>query len=160
MLNNIFNLNFASKLSTYIRYVPHSARWQESTRNSQQEAGIRRILMDNAIETRFPPDWNDPSNYNHKIANIIQYETSANVHLPGTEEYKRRRVQNGTCSNIYPDMIVVPRSDDDISKIVQISTIVGVPISVTSEGRSYNLCKSVKSGKTFSKLYYFSLLSV
>ena len=109
-------------------------------------------MIDNSIEATFPPDWNDPNNYQHKVAKIIQYETSANVHLPGTEEYKRRRVQNGTCTNIYPDMIVVPRSDGDISKIVHISNIVGVPISVTSEGRSYNLCKSVKSGKEFSKL--------
>ena len=92
------------------------------------------------------PDWNDPENYHNKIAQIIEYETSAEVHLPGTNEYQRRRVRNGTCNNIHPDMIVVPRVDEDISKIVQISTIVGVPISVTSEGRSYNLCKSVKPG--------------
>ena len=104
----------------------------------------RRSSHDNkAVE---PPDWNDPENYHNKIAQIIEYETSAEVHLPGTHEYQRRRVRNGTCSDIHPDMIVVPRVDEDVSKIVQISTIVGVPISVTSEGRSYNLCKSVKPG--------------
>ena len=44
-------------------------------------------------------------------------------------------------------MVVVPKFESDISRILQISNIVGVPISVRSEGRSYNLCKSVKPSK-------------
>ena len=44
-------------------------------------------------------------------------------------------------------MIVVPKFKSDISRVLQISNIVGVPVSVRSEGRSYNLCKSVKPGK-------------
>ena len=49
--------------------------------------------------------------------------------------------------SIYPDMIVVPKFESDISRILQISNIVGVPVSVRSEGRSYNLCQSVKPSK-------------
>ena len=44
-------------------------------------------------------------------------------------------------------MIVVPKFKSDISRVLQISNIVGVPVSVRSEGRSYNLCKSVNPGK-------------
>ena len=106
----------------------------------------RRLDVPN-VDEGSPPEWDDLDNYHHKIAEIIKYETSAEVHLPGSSEYKRRRVRNGTCNSIQPDMVVVPRFESDISRILQISNIVGVPISVRSEGRSYNLCKSVKPGK-------------
>ena len=130
------------------RYPPHSERFQQFPQSYHHEALIKRASIHNSLEDGITPAWIDPNNYQHKIATIIEHETSADVHLPGAREYKRRKVQNGTCANIFPDMIVVPRSDEDISKIVEISTIVGVPISVTSEGRSYNLCKHVNSGKT------------
>ena len=120
--------------------------WQDNIQRFRKNTAKDRLLIDNATEFGFPTDWNSPENYHQKVAKIIRYETSANIHFPGTEEYTRRRVRDGICTNIFPDMIVVPRSDEDVSKIVQISNIVGVPISVTSEGHSYNLCKTVKPG--------------
>ena len=44
-------------------------------------------------------------------------------------------------------MIVVPKFENDISRIIEISNIIGLPISVKSEGRSYNLCKTIKPGR-------------
>ena len=145
---------FISMLVHYLflirRYVPNSSQWKtHSSMHPSTIVEIDRRLDDQNSKDSSPPDWNDLDNYHHKIAQIIQYETSADVHFPGTAEYKRRRVRNGTCNSIYPDMIVVPKFESDISRILQISNIVGVPVSVRSEGRSYNLCQSVKPSKYF-----------
>ena len=137
------------KINCIDRYVPQSSQWKtHSPKCSQKtEREIDRRLDVPTIDDGSPPNWDDLDNYHHKIAQIIQYETSAEVHFPGSSEYKRRRVRNGTCNSIHPDMIVVPKFKTDISRVLQISNIVGVPVSVRSEGRSYNLCKSVNPGK-------------
>ena len=146
-----YNMILFSKLRLfilYVRYVPRSSQWKmHAPKYSSKAVEIDRRLDVPNVDEGSPPDWDDLDNYHHKIAEIIKYETSAEVHLPGSSEYKRRRVRNGTCNSIQPDMVVVPRFESDISRILQISNIVGVPISVRSEGRSYNLCKSVKPSK-------------
>ena len=139
---------FVHFLLLICRYVPRSSQLKtHSSTHPSKVVEVERRLDDLDVKDSSPPDWNNLENYHHKIAQIIQYETSADVHFPGTSEYKRRRVRNGTCNSIYPDMIVVPKFESDISRILQISNIVGVPVSVRSEGRSYNLCQSVKPSK-------------
>ena len=137
------------KINCIDRYVPQSSQWKTHSLKylPKTDREIDRRLDVPKLDDGSPPDWDDLDNYHHKIAQIIQYETSAEVHFPGSSEYKRRRVRNGTCNSIHPDMIVVPKFKSDISRVLQISNIVGVPVSVRSEGRSYNLCKSVKPGK-------------
>ena len=70
---------------------------------------MSRLLIDNATEFGFPIDWHNPESYHQKIATIIKYETSAQIHFPGTEEYDRRRVREGICTKIFP--IILPMND-------------------------------------------------
>ena len=81
------------------RYVPQSSQWKTHTPRYpvKTERDIDRRLDVPTIDDGSPPNWDDLDNYHHKIAQIIQYETSAEVHFPGSSEYKRRRVRNGTC---------------------------------------------------------------
>ena len=57
------------------------------------------------------------------IAKDIHLQTTASVHLKGSQGYyQKRKVQNGACVNIYPDLIVVPKSSNDVSKVISIAT--------------------------------------
>ena len=68
------------------------------------------------------------------------------VYSRGTINYNKRRiVHNGLCENIYPDLIVVPKSTEDVSEIVKITNEFNVSISVRSGGHSYT-CTSIRSG--------------
>ena len=83
--------------------------------------------------------------YKH-ISNVIRKETSAFVYIRGSPYYeKRRKVKNGLCKYIYPDVVVVPRSTEDVAQIVKISRHYEIPISVRSGGHSF-LCQSIKPG--------------
>ena len=60
---------------------------------------------------------------------------------------KRRLIHNGLCTKIYPDIIVVPESTNDVSAIVKITNKHKVAISIRSGGHSYT-CQSTKQGMT------------
>ena len=80
------------------------------------------------------------------IVRVIKSNSRFGVYLKGSSIYeKRRKVQNGLCADMYPDVIVVPKSAADVSKIVQIARFYNVPISVRSGGHTYT-CQSIKSG--------------
>ena len=82
----------------------------------------------------------------NKIAGIIRYTTTSGVYLKGSRAYeKRRHVHNGACANIYPDLVVVPKSTSDVSTIVSVAREYQVPISVRSGGHSY-LCQGTRPG--------------
>ena len=86
----------------------------------------------------------------NEIGRAIKYKTRAGVYLKGSFIYKKRRqVRNGACANIYPDVIVVPKSTRDVSKIVSIARYYNVPISVRSGGHTY-MCQSTKPGNNNS----------
>ena len=86
------------------------------------------------------------SKYYSEIAHHISLTTNARAYLPGTTGYnKRRKVSNGLCNAMFPDLIVVPKTTMDVSKIVQISRHYKVPITVRSGGHSF-LCSGTKSG--------------
>ena len=81
------------------------------------------------------------------ISNNIRLTTRADVHVKGSSSYEiRRKVSNGLCQSIFPDLVVVPKSTDDVSKIVQIARRYNVSISIRSGGHSF-ICTSIKPGK-------------
>ena len=104
--------------------------------------------------------------YYQLVAKVIRTTTQASVHLKGgspfassssSSEYEeRRQVHNGLCNNMFPDLIVVPQSTQDVSTIVKISRRFQVPISVRSGGHSY-VCQSIKSGTTTYATYLYHL---
>ena len=69
------------------------------------------------------------------------------VYLKGSTGYNERRiVHNALCEDIFPDLIVVPKSTEDVSEIVKITNEFNVNISVRSGGHSYT-CTSIRKGK-------------
>ena len=89
----------------------------------------------------------------HELNNEIRYSeigavildtTNAYVYSKGTYQYnEKRKVHNGLCKNIFPDLVVVPKSTEDVSKIIKIANRYNVPISVRSGGHSYT-CTNIK----------------
>ena len=81
------------------------------------------------------------------IAHHISLTTSARVHFKGSTGYNtRRRVSNGLCKEIFPDLIVLPKTTKDVAQIVIIARYYDVPITVRSGGHSF-LCTSTKQGE-------------
>jgi hypothetical protein len=103
------------------------------------------------FKTPFKPspavDTNIRQSPNYKeVAKVIKSSTLADVHMKGSVMYeKRRELKNGMCKYIYPDLVVVPKSTEDVSKIIKVANHYNTPISVRSGGHSYT-CQSVKPG--------------
>lgn len=90
--------------------------------------------------------YNYSTNY-RDIARQISLTTNARTHLKGTIGYNtRRKVSNGLCNGVFPDLIVLPKTTKDVSQIIKISRYYNVPITVRSGGHSF-LCTSIKRGK-------------
>ena len=85
---------------------------------------------------------------NHRdIIHKLKYLTNANVYVKGSHLYDtKRRIHNGLCDNLFPDVIVEPKSTYDVSEIIKIARNVNVPISVRSGGHSY-ICGSIRNSK-------------
>ena len=78
------------------------------------------------------------------ISGVIRDTTSSNVYDKGSNQYNKRRiVHNGLCRNVFPDTVVVPKSTEDVSRIVKIARYYNVPISVRSGGHSFT-CTNIK----------------
>ena len=91
--------------------------------------------------------------YNH-IASVIRSQTKSYVYLKGKNFYERRRkVKNGLCKYIFPDIVVAPKSTPGASQIIKIVMDFDVPISVTSDGHSF-LCQSTKPGMKWKVKFY------
>lgn len=87
-----------------------------------------------------------------KIANHISLTTKAKTYLRGSPKYsKHQRTNNGLCNHLFPHLIAVPKTTQDVSKIVQISNRYQVPISVRSGGHSF-ICASIKPGNDLFRL--------
>ena len=79
-----------------------------------------------------------------EISDVIRTTTSSGVYDKWSNEYNKRRiVHNGLCKNVFPDIVVVPKSTEDVSKIIKIARHYGLPISVRSGGHSYT-CTNIK----------------
>ena len=104
------------------------------------------LFMISGISVRHNVEMYNISNYYSAIAHHISVTTRARAYLKGTPGYNlRRKVNNGLCNDVFPDLIVAPKTEKDVSKIIQISRYYNVPISVRSGGHSF-LCTSTKSG--------------
>ena len=80
-----------------------------------------------------------------KIYHEIRHSTSAYVFRKGSQPYKKQKItQNGWCSHISPDLIIVPKSTYDVSTIVKIARYYEIPLSVRSGGHSY-ICSNIKN---------------
>ena len=80
------------------------------------------------------------------VAKEIDHSISGNVYPRGTYHYAMRRiVHNGLCRYRFPDMVAVPRSTDDVSRIMQAARAYGFEVSVRSGGHSF-LCNNIKDG--------------
>ena len=80
-----------------------------------------------------------------KVYHDIVSTTYADVYWKGTPSYYQRiKLENGLCSNIFPDLVVVPKSTKAVAYIVKISRQYNVPLSVRSGGHSY-ICAKLHS---------------
>ena len=106
--------------------------------------------VSDVFKTSFQPSVVDTTsqqrpNY-REVARVIKATTLADVHMKGSVMYeKRRELKNGMRKYIYPDLVVVPKSTEDVSKIIKTASHYNTPISVRSGGHSYT-CQSVKPG--------------
>jgi len=76
----------------------------------------------------------------------LKRSIKGDVFAKGSINYEKRRlIHNGLCTKIYPDIIVVPESTNDVSAIVKITNKHKVAISIRSGGHSYT-CQSTKQG--------------
>ena len=80
-----------------------------------------------------------------KVYHKIRYHSSAYVFRKGSQPYYQQKItQNGWCSHISPDLIVVPKSTMDVSTIIKIARYYDIPLSVRSGGHSY-ICSNIKN---------------
>ena len=85
----------------------------------------------------------------------LKQNVRGGVHPRGTVSYEKRRlIHNGLCTHIYPDLIVVPESTEDVSQVVKITNKYNIHISVRSGGHSFT-CQSTKQGKVFLLIVWF-----
>ena len=81
------------------------------------------------------------------VAHIIKFSTNSKVLLMDSREFNNTRVvHNGLCKNILPNIIVIPTSTNDVSRIVRVVRKFKIPISIRSGGHSY-ICSNIKQGK-------------
>ena len=77
---------------------------------------------------------------------MIKRDSKHVVYLKGSLIYiKSQQVRNGDCTFIYPDLIAVPKTSNDVLKIISTSRYYSVSISVRGGGHSYT-CQSIKPG--------------
>ena len=105
-------------------------------------------IIDITFSTQSSPRYHITTHSNYsEIITLLEHSTHANVYIRGTYLYNRkRRIHNGLCHNLFPDLIVEPKTNYDVSQIVKITRYYGVPISVRSGGHSY-ICTSIKTGE-------------
>ena len=68
-----------------------------------------------------------------EVAQVLRTTTFAELHLKGSPMYEKRRkdrYKNGMCRSMLPDIIVMPKSTEDVSKIIKIARHYHIPISV------------------------------
>lgn len=85
------------------------------------------------------------------MAEEIRRSIKGSVYPKGTVNYEKRRlIHNGLCTHLFPDLIVVPLSTEDVAAVVKITNAYHIPISVRSGGHSFT-CTSTKQGKFHQK---------
>ena len=87
------------------------------------------------------------------LSHLIESSTNSKVISKNSREEfdKARVVHNGLCKHIVPNVIVMPTSTNDVSKVMKIVRKFNVPISIRSGGHSY-ICSNIKQGRKFIML--------
>jgi FAD/FMN-containing dehydrogenase len=81
----------------------------------------------------------------NNVANYIRGQIQGSVYIKGNYHYEmRRRIHNGLCLKKFPDIVAVPQSTDDVSRIVRAARYYNMEISVRSGGHDF-LCNSIKN---------------
>ena len=104
------------------------------------------VLLLQMIQSSYCTKWISTNHIDYEnVYREIKSYTYSDVYQKGSKNYKRRkRTQNGWCSHISPDLIVVPKSTEDVANIVKISRRYKAPLSVRSGGHSY-ICANIKN---------------
>ena len=114
---------------------------QEVFKTNFQQSPVKTRFQPSLVKTNFQqsPDYKE-------VAQVLKTSTYADVYMKGSPMYeKRRKLKNGMCKYIFPDLVVVPKSTEDVSNIVKTAYHYHIPISVRSGGHSY-ICQSIKPG--------------
>ena len=92
------------------------------------------------------------------LSHLIKSSTNSKVISKNSKEEfdKAREVHNGLCNDIVPNVIVMPTSTNDVSKVIKIVRNFNVPISIRSGGHSY-ICSNIKQGRKFIMLLSIQL---
>ena len=123
---------------TLLGFFHHS---QDVFKTSFQPSPVKTNFKPSPVKTNFQrsPDYKE-------VARVLRTTTFSEVYMKGSPMYeKKRKLKNGMCKYIYPDLVAVPKSTEDVSKIVKIAYHYHTPISVRSGGHSYT-CQSIKPG--------------
>jgi len=78
------------------------------------------------------------------IVNELKALVKGKVYIRGSYGYEKRRpVHNGACRHIYPSIIVVPLSTEDVSHAVKTAVKYNLPVSFRSGGHSF-ICQGIR----------------
>lgn len=82
-----------------------------------------------------------------ELSSALQKAVKGKVHIKGSVGYEKRRlIHNGLCTHLYPDLIVVPKSTEDVAAIVKTANKYKTGLSVRSGGHSFT-CTSTRQGR-------------
>ena len=114
-----------------------------------RETFLLIVLLLNSIDITDTTSYHNTSYVDYSdIIQLLEYSTNSNVYVKGSHLYiTKRRIHNGLCDNLFPDIIVEPKSTNDVSGIIKIAQKFKVPISVRSGGHSY-ICGSIRNSKS------------
>jgi hypothetical protein len=91
----------------------------------------------------------------HRIVSELKSKIKGQVYAKGTSRYEfHRPVHNGACSHLFPLMIAVPESSEDVSQIVLTARQYGLETSVRSGGHSF-VCQGIKHNSLHVDVSFF-----
>lgn len=98
-----------------------------------------------------------------KITDIVKkfrLATNAEIIEQGSELFDQARVvENGLCRDLRPAVIVMPKSENDVSQIVRIAAKYNRELSVRSGGHSF-LCQGIKNNSIHIDMRHMNQMSL
>ena len=99
-----------------------------------------------------------PAEEINRIVEELDAKIKGHVYPKGSSRYEfHRPVHNGACSHLYPLMIAVPESSEDVSQIIQTARKYNLETSVRSGGHSF-VCQGIKQNSRHIDVSVHSLL--
>ena len=126
-------------------FAAFRTKWLPNVKRPHSRFWLSHYIKKISSSFPFIPISNGRTSVYTKVANAVRTTTSADVYRKGSTMYEmKREVKNGLCKFMHPDLIAVPKSTQDVSKIVKIARYYNIPISVRSGGHSF-ICQSIKN---------------